>query len=337
MKTALADLWHFSREVIGGLRWVMHPITVFVALQIVSVSVLAIWVVWFLRRQEELSIISKKLGTQYFEGSTALGALIAGCILVGVILVGTVVLFVSGQQKALAVRQQQRFISSVTHELRSPLSSLQLAFETLQSRSLDDTTRNKFMTMAVSDIQRLSRLVDQILISARINRGVMLFEDDTELLNPTEEITRICAAASHLDQNIMNRISIKTGNIRQLKASRHALSLILGNLIENAIKYSESGTPIAIELNHDDEKLTVTVSDRGFGLDKREIRKIFRIFHRAETAARKAVPGTGLGLYIVKSTARLLEGDVWAESNGLGKGAKFVVQLPRSKRLEVLT
>jgi len=318
----------------------MHPITVFVALQVVSVAVLVIWVVWFIRSQEEIASIASSFGRQYQEtwgSGTAIGALVAGCILLGVILVGTVVLFVSGQQKAAAIQQQQRFISSVTHELRSPLSSLQLAFETIQSRPLDESTRQKLFGMALGDIGRLSRLVDQILISARLDRGILLSLQDAEDFDPYAAIRDICAGASHLDRSVMDRVTITVPSGLKLHTSPQVLGLLLGNLVENAIKYSPAGSPILVKLLALDGFIEFRVEDKGFGLDKKDAAKIFKMFHRAEIASLRAIPGTGLGLFIVKNAVQALGGKVWAESPGPGKGSTFVVKLPYSDKIRPAT
>ena len=311
----------------------MHPITVFVVLQIISVIVLVIWVIWFIRRQEEITKIANNFGRQYLESGTVIGALVAGCILLGVILLGTVVLFVSGQQKAAAIQQQQRFISSVTHELRSPLSSLQLAFETIQARTLDESTRQKLMGMALGDIGRLARLVDQILISARLDRGILLSQEDAIELDPADAIREICEAAAYLDQKIMGRITIVVPTGYRLHASKQALSMLLGNLIENSVKYSPLGTPIVVKLAINDDSIEFSVKDQGFGLDKKEIKKVFKMFHRAEGAIKRAISGTGLGLFIVKTSVKVFGGKVWAESPGHGLGSTFIVKLPYSDKI----
>ena len=110
------------------LRWLTHPITIFVSLQIVWVAITVIWVIWFVSERAEINALAKRFGQEYFSTEITVAILVVGCILLGVILVGTIMLFVAGQRQTSAASQQRTFVSSVTHELKSPLASLQLAF-----------------------------------------------------------------------------------------------------------------------------------------------------------------------------------------------------------------
>lgn len=315
----------------------MNPIVVFVSLQVVWVAVMVIWVIWFINRQEELANLARNFGVQYIDSGRALGVLVAGCILLGVILFGTVVLFVFGQRQSFAIQQQRSFLSSVTHELRSPLSSLQLAFETLKTRTLEVPVRDRMMTMILSDIRRLERLVDQILVSARLDRGIIMFQDEREDLDFANVVGEAVDAASYLDSELSQRVHVEAGIGIHMLASRPAFMLILGNLIENAIKYSPRGTSIVIRAERIKELLRISVKDQGFGLEKKDRRRIFKMFHRATMATKRAIPGTGLGLFIVKSAVSMLGGRVWAESPGLGQGATFFLEFPLGNKIHMIT
>ncbi len=310
------------------LRFLTHPIVVFVTVQVIWVAVMVIWVIWFVTRQEEISLLSRRLGTEFLDSSAALASLIVGCILLGVILVGTIVLFVFGQRQVRAIRQQRSFLSSVTHELRSPLSSLQLAFETLRSRELEPEMRDKMLEMSLSDIERLVRLVDQILVSARLDRGILLFSEETEDIDLPRLIRSISESSSYLDRSLPERLQIKCDKDLYLNAPRPAMTLILGNLIENCVKYSRAGTPIEVSINIKKDLMSFRIQDQGFGLTKKDRRRVFKMFHRGDDATKKAITGTGLGLFIVREATQLLGGKVWAESDGPGKGSTFCVDFP---------
>jgi len=310
------------------LRFLTHPIVVFVVLQVIWVAITVIWVVWFVTRQEEISQLAKNFGTDFLDSGAALASLIVGCILLGVMLVGTIVLFVFGQRQARAIRQQRSFLSSVTHELRSPLSSLQLAFETLRTRELAQDVRDKMLDMSLADISRLVRLVDQILVSARLDRGILMFQDEGEEISVADAIRAIGESSSYLDRSLPERLVIECSENLHLRISRAAFSLILGNLIENCVKYSPSGTPIRVTVTKVDAKLMIRIHDEGFGLTKSERRRVFRMFHRSESATKRAIPGTGLGLFIVRSAVQILGGKVWAESLGPCKGTTMCIDLP---------
>lgn len=309
------------------LSWITHPITIFVSLQIVWLAMTLMWVIWFVGQQEAISDLSQKFGHEYFDTRVSLAILVVGCILLGVLCVGLISLFVVGQRQSYAVRQQRTFVSSVTHELKSPLASLQLSFETMTAREMSEPTRQRLMTMIQSDLDRLRRLVDQILVTGRLDRGLTL-DEESRLTALADIVDKICENLSYLDSQLASRISLDCPSGLEISLPRGTLSLVLNNLIENAVKYSPKGTPIVVKVERVGKKIILSVRDQGLGLTNKEKRRMFGMFQRGETAIRKAIPGTGLGLYIVKTAAKSLGGRVWAESPGPGQGSTFFVSLP---------
>lgn len=297
-------------------------------MQVIWISLTIMWVVWFTDASDEIAKITKQFGPQSISESTALIMLIVGCILLGMFSVGTIVLFVFGQRQVKLIRQQRNFVSSVTHELRSPLSSLQLALETLDCRELQKEMQTKLVKMAIRDIERLSRLVTQILVSARLDRGLSAFEDKKVDLNARELIIQAVEQNLWLDKNLNHRITIECHEDLNLSSGKGDLSLILTNLIENAIKYSDKETPIKIKAIKDDRQVIFSVKDHGIGINPSDMRKIFRMFYRSNIASTKAVPGTGLGLFIVKSLSQSIGAKIWAESPGRGSGSIFYLSIP---------
>ena len=310
------------------LRWMSHPITVFVSLQVVWLAITIIWVIWFVGEQAQIALLAQRFGTEYFNSGSAIAILIVGCVLLGVLLVGTIMLFVFGQRQSAAARQQRNFVSSVTHELKSPLASLQLGFETIATRQLEPETRERLMGMVYSDIERLRRLVDQILVAGHLERGVPMFDEERLDVDAADLVSKVSGALAYLDEKAATRIVLDIPPNFSLKASKAGLTLILHNLIENAFKYSPRGTPITVAFSRADDYVVIEVKDQGLGLDKRDKRRIFKMFHRSESAIKKAIPGTGLGLFIVKSAVAMLGGRVWADSAGRNQGSSFFVRFP---------
>jgi signal transduction histidine kinase len=310
MKTILVKL----------LRWLTHPIFVFVALQIVWLTMIILWVVWFMSQQETLSKLSGIIGsTSTISPTTGIFTLVIGCVLLGIFLVGTVVLFVFTQIQSSLISQQKSFVSSVTHELRSPLSSLQLSFETLQRHQLPPNIRDKIFSMVEKDLERLSQLVERILIAGRLDRGIIDYKNQQDDIPLRELIQHVAEQQRHMDDSPDLVIG----------ASRLALTIVLGNLLENAVKYSPAGSPIRVQVTFQEYELWISVEDAGIGLTSSEQRKIFRMFHRSPRAQKAAVPGTGLGLYIVKSIVNSMGGRIWVQSEGVNKGSRFTFALSR--------
>ncbi|MGE0171729.1 MAG: HAMP domain-containing sensor histidine kinase [Oligoflexales bacterium] len=324
-----------KRFIVKSLLFATHPIVVFVVLQIVWVAITILWVSWFVDQKESFTEMARHLG-RTTDTTYGLVFLVAGVILLAVILIGTVLLFIFAQRQASLIRQQRNFVSSVTHELRSPLASIQLSIETLQRENVPKPVIEQLFSMVGKDIERLSRLVDQILVSARLDRGLIDVSEATkEEIYLVDILRKTVEESVHRDPKVQERVSIECPPELMLDTVPLAINLILGNLLENAMNYSPRSTPISIAVTEKDNEVTIGVRDQGFGIEKKDLRKVFKMFHRTKTSTKKAIPGTGLGLYIVKSTVKTLGGKVWAESNGPGQGSVFYVQLPRTRSARI--
>jgi signal transduction histidine kinase len=312
----------------SALRWAFSPIVVFVALQCTWLGITIIWIIWFVEKNEQIRKLAESFGTGYFDSKYALTTLIIGCILLGMLSIGMIVLFVSSLRQSRVIQQQRSFVSSVTHELRSPLASLQLTLETLKSREPDLQTKETMIDMSLLDIQRLSRLVNQILVSARLDRGLAGFEDKPEVFNLMDIIHKVTTRMYWLDPKLADRLTIDCSEAIRLKSAPTIVSMVLGNLLENAIKYSPKNSPIAIRVICGLGDVQIHVEDSGFGIRKSDQKQIFRMFYRGSIATANAIPGTGLGLFMVKSLTRLIGGNTEVMSGGIGQGSTFVVTLP---------
>jgi signal transduction histidine kinase len=326
----MLTLNHLYQLFLRSIKWLTHPIVVFVSLQIVWLAFVILWIIWFINQKETLVEVSKMVGaaTDKMSGATGIMTLVVGCVLLGIILVGTIVLFVFTQIQGSLLRQQKSFVSSVTHELRSPLSSLQLSFETMQRPNLPESVRERLLGMVQNDISRLTQLVDRILISSRLDRGIIDYQSQTETIVFDDLMKKIVEQAEHLDGHLSQRLTVEAAPGLTLHTNHLALQLILGNLVENAIKYSDKGSPIVVCVEHLGDEVRFVVKDEGMGLSKRDQRKIFQMFHRSPRATKNAVPGTGLGLYIVRTMVRGLGGRVWVTSSGVRQGSTFYVSFP---------
>lgn len=312
------------------IKWLTHPIVVFVSLQVVWLAILVLWVLWFLRQQESLENLGKIIGsTSTINPTTGIFTLAIGCVLLGIILVGTVVLFVFTQVQSSLLQQQKSFVSSVTHELRSPLASLQLSFETLQRHKLSDTIRDKIFSMVNKDLERLSQLVERILIAGRLDKGILDYQNPQDEIDLKELLQGVCSQQQHLDPSLENRLHIDCPDSLKILGSRLGLGIVFNNLIENAIKYSPASSPIRVKVEFREFEIWIAIQDEGIGLNKKEQRKVFKIFHRSPRAQAQAVPGTGIGLYIVRSIVQSMGGRIWISSEGIGRGSRFTIALSR--------
>ncbi len=227
--------------------------------------------------------------------------------------------------------QHDSFINAVTHELKTPVASIRLYLQTLQTRELDPGKRRDFYRIMLEDSDRLLHTIDQVLRAGsagpRFRRGARTRVDLAELARETVALAR---TRFHVQEDLLmyeNRAragsAVVLGDPDELKAA-------LWNLIDNAVKYSPAGSPVGVRLEEaDDDRVAVRVADRGIGISTVELKRIFRRFYRVAATPGRA-KGSGLGLFIVKSVARQHRGRAFAESAGPGQGSTFTLLLPKA-------
>jgi two-component system sensor histidine kinase SenX3 len=224
-------------------------------------------------------------------------------------------------------RRQQNFLAAVSHEFKSPLASIQLAAETLVLRSRDEDSK-RLGTRILEDGERLLRMVDNLLETTRLEEG-------RQRLTP--QVTSLHAAAATAVAAIAERAQAAGITVTQAVPQELAVYVDpvvvetgLRNLLDNALKScvaAKSGT-IRVEGTRDAGGIVLAVSDDGLGFPPEDAGMIFEKFHRLGDELRRATPGTGLGLYIVKRLVELSGGSVHAESKGMGSGATVSLRWP---------
>jgi len=309
----------------------IHPISVFVIMQILWAAILTLWVIWFVGRRREIEKLASQLSPSMLptDDTSVVALIVVGIVLLSMLGAGTIMLFTWGQRQTSLIRQQRHFVSSVTHELRTPLASIHLAYETLTSRNLPEETKQKLLIMSLVDIDRLIRLVNQILISSRLDRGLAMFQDDVKTINVAQSLHAIAETLNYLDRHISQRVTVHCRDSLNWQGSQNAFNMVMSNLIENAIKYSPPKAAIEIKAEDSQGSLKISVTDQGLGLMAKEKKRIFKMFYRSQDATGRAIPGTGLGLFIVKTTLEQLGGQISVQSAGLGLGSTFKVVFPK--------
>jgi signal transduction histidine kinase len=292
--------------------------------------VVTLWVIWFIGRRREIEKLASQLSPSLLptDDTSVVALIVVGIVLLSMIGAGTILLFVWGQRQTSLIQQQRHFVSSVTHELRTPLASIHLAYETLTKRALPEETQKKLLSMSIVDIERLIRLVNQILISSRLDRGLSMFNDDIRTIDIAKAINAVLETLNHLDPNLKDRVRVSCPEGSTWYGSQNALNMVLGNLLENAIKYSPSKGVVEVSIDKKLDHMDVIVKDFGLGLSKRDKKRIFKMFYRSDNATSRAIPGTGLGLFIVKTTMEQIGGHISVSSSGQGEGSTFIASFP---------
>jgi len=256
--------------------------------------------------------------------------LVLGIIFFALIIAGIVVYTVFLVREIHKNEQQDSFLNAVTHELKTPIASIRLYLETLQSRQLSEAQHKDFYRIMLEDTDRLLGTVEQILKAgeARHASSKKNWEkvDFSAIVAETVELTRL---RHHLPGEVLQFAGAAEEQI-YLRGNPQELRTAVFNLVENAVKYSGDKKEIEVDLlTPDIDTILLRVRDKGVGIPHPELKRIFKRFYRVASSATGRVKGTGLGLFIVRSIARRHGGDAFAESEGTGRGSTFTLRLPR--------
>lgn len=259
--------------------------------------------------------------------------LVLGIIFFGVIIAGLVVNTIFIVREIRRSERQDSFLNAVTHELKTPIASIRLYLETLQSRRLDDAQRQEFYRIMLDDAQRLHGTVEQVLKAGEVrhNKSRKAWDevDFSALVLSTLELARLRHKLSPEQLRLGKKQAIDItvmGNAGELRTA-------VFNLFDNAVKYSGERADIVVDLlTPDIDTVLLSVHDRGIGIPSVEMKRIFKRFYRIESPETGNVKGTGLGLFIVRAVARRYGGDAYAQSAGEGHGSTFTIRLPRVYR-----
>jgi len=229
--------------------------------------------------------------------------------------------------------QHDSFINAVTHELKTPVASIRLHLETLQRRDLPEIQKHEFYRVMLSDTDRLTETVEQVLRAGRAgDKRAGREKSPVDFRQLVRECMDAARTRHHLPLEAIRyeEESTNASAIRVL-GSDEDLRTAVFNVLDNAIKYSGEAVDVRVRLNMPDEKrILLSVQDRGVGIPADDLKTIFKRFYRVTDRSRAHVKGTGLGLFIVKSIAQKHGGRVFAESAGEGRGTTITMELPRS-------
>lgn len=229
--------------------------------------------------------------------------------------------------------QHDSFINAVTHELKTPITSIRLYLETLQRREVGEAQRQEFYRSMLLDTERLLGTVEQVLKAGEASyHGAQRHRVGVDFGVLVAECVAEARARHHVADSALRFQSLLNGASGRIEGDPEKLRTAVSNMLDNAIKYSGASVDVAVELAAPDaERMVLRVRDAGVGIPSHELKRIFKRFYRVRPPSRPAVKGTGLGLFIVRSIARTHGGRVFAESEGEGRGTTFTFELPRSR------
>ncbi len=221
---------------------------------------------------------------------------------------------------------RSEFVANVSHELKTPLTSISGFIETLQAGAVNDPeTRDRFIDIIAIETARLKRLINDILVLSDIESRM---DSSKEHFNVSPLIDGICEVLGPIANGRSITIINDVDKNLYLDGSEDKFKQMIMNLAENAIKYGSEYGHVWISSKIDDETITISVRDDGIGIEKKDLDRIAERFYRVDKSRSRKVGGTGLGLSIVKHTAALFNGELKVESTP-GEGSVFHIMMKK--------
>jgi len=313
------------------MKWfkkLFTPLFALIGIQFVWVLIVVFWIYWFIGRHKELRRLAEQYKPDLLAGYHFDWLVLAeGLVLLVAILVGVYIIFLYWQRQSTLNRQQRNFISQVTHELKSPLASIRLHLETIRLRKPSPERMERFLDTMLDDTSRLENHINNLLMAARLEHG--FGGGERQILNFSEFVTQF------LERKLLKlpeggSLTWQIEPDIRVEFDPDGMNMALRNLFENAILYCLASPDIEVTLGREGNRCLLTFSDQGRGMDKGDLRKVFRMFYRVRTTGEN-IRGTGLGLYIVQSIIERHGGRIRATSPGVGKGTTFHITLPLAK------
>jgi len=285
------------------------PITLAILMIVLLVALIVGWVIVTAQQRTVMWVTLLSVGT------TSLVLL----------LLGTVFYLVLSIKAINLTRRQSNFIDSVTHELKSPIASLKLYLQTLSKRQVNEQQRDDFYGYMLDDVDRLDHLINHILHAGRLEKQSK--EKSAEVINLSELLVEVSAAVCGRHEVSIDTIRLSVHPC-WIACDRLDLELIFRNLLDNAVKYGGDPPNVQVELRSlPGGKARILIRDNGEGIPKNLRRKIFARFVRLGSELQRKKPGTGLGLYIVRTLVDRWKGRVEIRDAEGNSGTTFQVDL----------
>lgn len=309
-----------------GKHSLFYHILIFVLAQLVWLSLLGIWIYWYVSNYIVFEKVGEEVSPQLiYDVQNAIPFILGLVLLIGLSFI-TSLIFRHLNVQLRITQLYDNFIANVTHELKSPLSSIQLYLETLKQRDVPPDKRKEFIDMMMKDANRLQSLINSILeISAHENKKI---PHNYDVFNANYLIKELVEESCEKFRVTQYQYHSIIHSDCKILAGKEALRIIFDNLVDNAVKYSKDAAVITVSVSCNTKKVFISFRDSGVGISAKELKKIFKKFYRIANKEIPNVKGTGLGLYHVKQIVKAHNGKIHVLSEGDGKGTTFKIELP---------
>ncbi len=306
-------------------RLLSFSIVLFVLAQLTWFALLGLFVYRFFIARNMASQMGQ-VSIQVDSTATSLVILVGGCILYVAVSVALAIIFKNLSSQLRLTGMYDTFIANVTHELKSPLASINLYLETMKLRDVSKERQDEFVNMMLKDANRLNNHINSILKISALEQKKEIFE--FHIHQADEIIPNIIREVASQFKLSENSLTIHGSAPHQCVVDANALFIVFNNLVDNALKYTVDPPDIIVTLESTAKNIIINFSDNGIGITPKDQKKLFRKFHRIENKNVPNVKGTGLGLYWVKEIINYHAGAIRVNSEGIGHGTTFTIVLP---------
>lgn len=291
-------------------KWAVYILIVYIALAFTW------WTVLLLKRNSELELAKIELNKEPIAVIKAASQkqkwmiVSEGAVLALSLLIGVVFIFRSYKKEILLTKKQNNFLLSVSHELKSPLTSIKLSLDTIKKRKPEQNVMLELNNIALSEAGRLEKLIEELLMTVRLESGYVYQFERTDVVEMIKDVIR---NLTQLKQDVQLDF-ISNEERSYLMADKILFRSLIINLIENALKYGNC-LPVKVEVEESKQYLKIAVLDNGVGISEREKKIIFEKFYRIGNEETRTSKGVGLGLYVVSMIAEIHNGTISVADN----------------------
>ena len=303
-----------------------YSILIFILAQLAWMGLLGLWIYWYVSNSIIFEQVGDQLSPQILIDSPSIFIFVGGIILLVAIEFVLSVIFRNLNVQLRLRRLYDNFIANVTHELKSPLASIQLYLETIKSRELSREQVEKFTDFMLKDAGRLNNLINSILEISRLEQKKIAH--DYHVFNSEEIIRSLVSESAGQIQLSSQNISIEGNSSAKIVIDKNAFKIVIDNLIDNAIKYSTGKPEINVKIYDLNKWFILEFIDKGIGIEQYQLKKVFKKFYRVSSKNIPNVKGTGLGLYWVREILKSHGGKIACLSQGVNSGTTFKIELP---------
>ncbi|MBI9104394.1 MAG: HAMP domain-containing histidine kinase [Spirochaetales bacterium] len=307
-------------------RYNQYSITLFIIVQLSCFALLGFWIYWYVSNDTVYTNLLNMLHPEILPYNRGVALFVSGILLLILITLGIILIFVHLIRQTAVTRTHDSFIANVTHELKSPLASIQLGLETMQKRELSHQQKKEFLCAMAGDTSRLDKLISSILEISILDERGDFFEQ--EVLPAGDTVRAITFELSKQFRLSDKNLLVKGATDCFISVDPDGLKTVLGNLVDNSIKYSKGNPKIRILLTDEKKRFILDFMDEGIGIQSADRKKVFEKFSRLNNPESPSVTGSGLGLYWSREIIRVHRGRMSLVNPPEGVGAWFHIELP---------